>query len=84
MTNEMGLTGNECWVIAGHKNGETIWAQAWGDDGDKWWWPITDIELDCGLIGIDVCGKREIWSLGDCARLRVEDHTIIENEFIWD
>lgn len=79
-----GLTGDEPWVIAGSKNGATIWAQGWGDTGDKWWWPICDIELDCGLIGIDVCGMREIWDLSDCARIRIENHTIIENDNIWD
>ena len=77
------LTGNETWIVEANK-GAVIWAQAWGDSGDKWWWPICDIELDCGLIGIDVCGMREVWDLGECARLRIEHETIIENEDIYN
>ena len=81
---EPKLTGNETWVIAGCKNGETVWAQGWGESSGDWWWPITDIELDCGLIGIDVVGMREVRHLDDCARLRIENHTIVENENIYD
>lgn len=74
----MRLTGNEPWVIAGTKHGETIWVRSWG--AKDWWWPVVDVELDCGLIGIDVCGKREVWHLDDVAQLRIGNETIVENE----
>lgn len=77
----MRLTGDEPWVVAATKEGETIWARKWGDK--DWWWPICDVELDCGLIGIDVCGKREIWDLGECAELRIGLDTIVDSEDIW-
>lgn len=74
------LAGNEPWVVAATK-GEIVWAQQWGD-GD-WWWPIIDIELDCGLIGIDVCGKRQVWHLTDCSQLRIGDDVIVDSEDIF-
>lgn len=73
----MKLTGNEPWVIAGTQ-GATIWARKWGDK--DWWWPIVDTEMDCGLIGIDVCGMREVWHLSDCAQLRIGDDELVDNE----
>jgi len=65
----MKLTGNEPWVIAA-KQGAAIWARDWGGAGSSWRL-ICDIELDCGLIGIDVCGKREVRRLEDFAELRI-------------
>lgn len=73
----MRLSGNEPWVIAGNQ-GETVWARAWG--AMDWWWPIVGIELDCGLISIDVCGMREVWHLSDCAQLRIGEDVFIDNE----
>ncbi len=49
----MRLTGNEKWIAAG-KAGEEIYAKS-----SSLWWPIVDVELDCGLIKIDVCGQTE-------------------------
>lgn len=76
------LTGNEPWLVAGTRHGETIWAHNWGEEG--WWWPIINTEMDCDLIQIDVMGMRETWSLGNCARLRIGRDIIVENENIWD
>ena len=75
----MGLTGNELWVIAGTQ-GETVWVRKWGA---KEWWPIVDVELGCGLIIIDVCGKGEVWDLVECAELRINDEPPISNDGIW-
>lgn len=75
------LTGKEPWVVAGVQ-GETIWARKWGDK--DLWWPIYDVELDCGLIKIDVVGKSEIWHLGDCAQLRIGTDVLVENEDIFE
>lgn len=71
----MKLTGNEKWVIAGQQ-GETIWARQWGSKDI--WWPILHVELDCGLIKIDVCGKIEVWKLDDCAQLRINNNVLID------
>jgi hypothetical protein len=79
----MRLTGNEKWFKIGLA-GETIWARRWGDSNKDWWWPIVHVELDCGLIKIDVCGQTEIWGLDDCAELRIGLDRIVPNEEIWD
>lgn len=73
----MKLTGNEQWVIAGTQ-GATIWARKYGNK--DWWWPIVNTNLDSGLITIDVCGMPEVWHLSDCAQLRINENTFVENE----
>lgn len=75
------LSGKEPWVIAGVA-GETIWARKWGDK--DWWWPIVFVELDCGLIKIDVCGKTENWDLADCAELRIGLKQIVDNDDFYE
>lgn len=30
-----------------------------------WWWPVNDIEVKTGLLRVDICGKLEIWSIGE-------------------
>ncbi len=75
----MKLSGNEPWVIAGTE-GSIIWASKYTDD----WWPIFEVDLDTGLIKIDVCGQTEIWYLSECSKLRIEDYIIIEQEGFCD
>ena len=70
----MKLTGEEPWVIAG-LSGETIWAKFCAK-----WWPICDVELDCGLIGLDISGKRQIVHLTECIELRIGLDTIVDIE----
>lgn len=77
----MKLTGKEPWLSKMIKDGALIWMREWGDNGG--WWPIVFVEMDCGLIKIDVCGKTQNMDLGDCAQLRIENDTIIDNEDIW-
>jgi hypothetical protein len=77
MENMMRLSGREPWVIAG-QGGATVWVRRWGDKNFSW--PIVDVELDCGLIGIDVCGMREVWDLADCAEIRIENDTLISQD----
>jgi len=71
------LTGREPWLVAGLQ-GETIWA----NDSYKgeWWWPIVFVEMDTGLIKIDVCGKTQNWHLDDVARIRINLDEVIEWE----
>ena len=76
------MTGNEPWVIALNQ-GAQIWMHEWGEGGKKWWWPIVFVELDCGLIKIDVCGEIQNMDLGDCAELRIENGLIIDNDDIY-
>lgn len=76
----MRLTGNEPWVVAGLQ-GEDVYARRWGDR--NWWWPIVFVELDCGLIKVDVCGKTESWNLDNCAQLRIGSNVYVENEDIF-
>ena len=35
--------------------------------GSESWWPIHDIELQTGLVLIDVCGKLDVKHIGDFA-----------------
>lgn len=46
--------------------------------GSDYWWPIYDIEVQTGLVRIDVCGKLDVKHIGDFARFRddigVEHH----------
>lgn len=73
------LTGNESWVKAG-VGGATIYAQEWGNSGDDWWWPICGIELDFGLITLDISGMPQNMDLGDMARIRIEEGEIIDSD----
>lgn len=74
----MRFTGEEPWFVASQQ-GAQIYVQQWGDSGNSWWWPMVFLELDTGLIKIDVCGKIQNMHLDDCARIRVENETPIEH-----
>ena len=75
--NEPTLTGQEPWVIAANA-GHQLFATKWGKE---FWWPIHDIELDCGLIRIDVCGLLEILDLGDVAKIKWEGGAVDQDDF---
>ena len=75
------LTGTEEWVVAGQR-GETVWARRYG--AKDWWWPINDVELDCGIFRIDVCGLLEVWALDECPELRINNDRIIPAEHFYD
>ena len=72
----MRLSGNETWVLAGTQ-GALIWANMWDDD----WWPITEVDLDSGLMKIDGCGQLQNIHLSDCSRLRIEYDIIEQDNF---
>jgi Lar family restriction alleviation protein len=38
--------------------------------GDKEWWPVHDIEVETGLVRIDVCGRLQVLHVGDAAQFR--------------
>lgn len=38
--------------------------------GDAWWWPVHDIEVQTGLVRIDVCGLLEAKHIGDFSCFR--------------
>lgn len=71
------LTGREPWVVAAN-SGYQLFATKWGKE---LWWPIHDIELDCGLIRIDVCGLLEILDLGDVAKIKWADEVVEQDNF---
>lgn len=73
----MRLTGSELWVQAGLQ-GEVVWIRKWGDK--DWWWPLVMVDLDTGLIKIDVCGKLDNLHLDDVAQMRLGDSEYIDNE----
>ncbi|AOJ31394.1 hypothetical protein [Burkholderia metallica] len=33
--------------------------------GDRWWWPVNDIDVQTGLLRIDVCGKLDVLHISD-------------------
>jgi hypothetical protein len=35
-----------------------------------WWWPVHDIEVQTGLLRIDVCGKLQVLRFGEIAAVR--------------
>lgn len=37
-----------------------------------WWWPVYDIEVQCALIRIDVCGKLQVCDFSDVAEIKDE------------
>lgn len=40
--------------------------------GKDWWWPVYDIDVETGLMRIDVCGKLQVMHFGDVKELRDE------------
>lgn len=38
--------------------------------GDKWWWPVSDIDVQSGLLRIDVCGLLQVESIGGVLAFR--------------
>lgn len=43
--------------------------------GGGWWWPIHDIDVETGLMRIDVMGKLDISEFGSILRIRDADGT---------
>lgn len=37
------------------------------------WWPVHDIEVQTGLMRIDVCGKLDVMDLHDARRFKNDD-----------
>lgn len=48
-------------------------AQKWGDKGDDWLWPVNDIEVQTGMMRIDVCGMLDVLHIGDIKRFKDMD-----------
>lgn len=40
----------------------------------EWWWPVHDIDVETGLLRIDVCGLLEVKHYSDVRRLRDGEH----------
>ena len=38
--------------------------------GDKTWWPVNDFEVQTVLMRIDVCGKLQVKSFGECMEIK--------------
>ena len=76
----MRLTGDEPWLSKMINEGALIWMCEYGN----MWWPIIFVEMDCSLIKIDVCGKTQNMHLDDCDKLRIENDTIIDSDYIYD
>lgn len=75
------LTGKEAWVVAGTQ-GATVWVRQWGDK--DWWWPLVFVELDTGLLKMDVVGKTQNLHLDDVAQLRINDEPPIDSDNFYD
>jgi hypothetical protein len=42
--------------------------------GDRIWWPVSDFEVETGLMRIDVCGKLQAKSFCEVAEIRDGDN----------
>lgn len=78
---EPALTGNERWLVAGQQGADIFICDSSRLD---FWWPITFVEMDTGLIHIDVCGKKETWHLDQGWALRINGDGIILFENFYD
>ena len=47
-----------------------------------WWWPICDIELNCGLFHIDVMGLKELHHIDDISKINVNGTEYDYNDII--
>ncbi|MDN7658473.1 hypothetical protein [Burkholderia cenocepacia] len=43
---------------------QPLFARQYGSD-DRWWWPVNDIDVQTGLLRIDVCGKLDVLHISD-------------------
>ena len=41
--------------------------------GDKAWWPVEDIDVETGLMRVDVHGKLEVRRFGEVAEIKSVD-----------
>ncbi|HEJ7993715.1 hypothetical protein [Serratia marcescens] len=49
----------------------------WGsENGKDWWWPIHDIDVQTGLLRIDVCGLLEVKHILDFRVIRDDSQTM--------
>lgn len=48
-------------------------AQKLGDKGDDWLWPVCDIDVQTGIMRIDVCGLLDVLHIGDIKRFKDMD-----------
>ena len=69
----MKLTGNEKWIVAGKQG-----AEVYACDGNGFY-PIVEVEMDCGLVKVDVCGAIQINDVTHCD-IKIEfDGDVIED-----
>ncbi|WP_248769104.1 hypothetical protein [Pseudomonas sp. MWU12-2345] len=45
------------------------------ENGKDWWWPVNDIDVQTGLMRIDVCGKLQACHFADWSYMRDGDLT---------
>lgn len=46
------------------------------ENGKDWWWLVCDIEVQTGLVRIDVCGKLQVTHLSDWRHVRDDAQVI--------
>jgi len=66
----------------GHINAlpQPLFMHEWGSEPDKWWWPVHDIDVETGLLRIDVCGKLQAKHIGDAKEFRDADGVVHASE----
>lgn len=50
------------------------------ESGKDWWWPVIDIDVQTGLMRIDVCGKSQVCHFDDFSYVRDDSQVLHE----WD
>lgn len=51
-----------------------LWVRKWGSKNFDW--PLYDIDVQTGLLRIDVCGMLDVLRIGDVAEFRDADGTV--------
>lgn len=46
------------------------------ENGSCWWWPINDIDVQTGMLRIDVCGILQVGHISDFSAIRGDDEVI--------
>lgn len=59
---------------------QPLFMHEWGSEAGKWWWPVHDIDVETGLLRIDVCGKLQAKHISDAKEFRDADGTVHDSE----
>ncbi|NMX65522.1 hypothetical protein [Pseudomonas sp. WS 5079] len=53
------------------------------ENGKDWWWPVHDIDVETGLMRIDVCGQLQACHFSDWNYLRDDAHVLHDRDIFY-